>query len=375
MTSSSKRLLAILSAFTIAALYGHGISTAMRHSLMSGANDFAALYNGAQQAASGRLYDFAPQYEAQQMQFGYFMPAVVFTRLPFYAVLLKPLTWLDYVSAWRLFLLLNILCTVWFFGKWLWNDALALLLGASFLPIYAALANGQDVWLAASLFALAMLLERRGRDFSAGAVLSLCAIKPHLFVLVPLVVAVQRRWRFFAGAAAGGTLLMVVSFLAEGTGWVVEYIHTLGDPRIHPNLGVMPTLRNLVAMAGGPPWLYWALCVLTAIAVAVVAFRSARLETGLAAALAGGLAANYHTYLPDTVLLLPAFALLRAVRLSGWPLWPWVLLLSPMGWLLYLAGPPWRALFILAVLCALAGLMFIPTGATGSEKAPGGGTV
>ena len=82
----------------------------------------------------------------------------------------------------------------------------------------------------------------------------------------------------------------------------------------------MPTLRNLVATAGGPPWVYWALCALTAAAVAVIALRSARLETGMAAALAGGLAVSYHSYLPDLVLLLPAFALLRARQIRGLPL-------------------------------------------------------
>ncbi len=318
--TGQKRTLFLLLALASAGVLISGFIAAMGPVLRTGANDFAAFYAGATLAGSGRIYDVEPQYALQKQQFGAYMPAVTFIRLPFYAALLKPLAWLDYVSAWRVFLLLNLACAGWFFWKWLWQDAPALLLGASFLPVYAALVNGQDTWLVAALFALAMLLERRSQDFAAGVTLSLCAIKPHLFVLVPFVLAMQRRWKFFAGAAAGVTLWICAGFFTEGPGWVAKYLQTLGDPRIHPRLEVMPTIRNLVVTSGGPAWVYWLLFVLSAAAVAVIAYRSARLATGMAAALAAGLAMSYHTYLPDMVLLLPAFALLRLERLSGWPL-------------------------------------------------------
>ena len=371
MRSAKKRVLPLVAALAIAAVYAANFYAAMGPSLLQGTNDFAAFYTGARLAGSGRVYDTGPQYEEQKKQFGSYMPAVTFIRLPFYAVLLKPLAWLDYLAAWRVFLLLNILCALWFFGKWLWGDhPRVFLLGASFLPVYAALANGQHIWLVAALFALAMLLGRQGRDFSAGAVLSLCAIKPHLFVFVPLVLALQKRWRFFAGATAGVALWLAISFLAEGAGWVAQYMHTLADPRIHPRLDAMPTLRNLVATAGGPPWVYWALCVLTAAAVAVIALRSARLETGMAAAVAGGLAVSYHSYLPDLVLLLPAFALLRARQLRGLPLWLWVFLLSPLPWLFWVAGPLWCGLYSLAILGTVAGLLLPQSGAAEPVGAP-----
>lgn len=368
---AKKRGLVLVAALAIAGIHVGGFVSVLGRAL-EGRNDFAAIYTGAQQAGTGRLYEVEPQYEEQKRQFGSYMPAVTFTRLPFYAVWLKPLAWLDYPAAWRIFLSLNISCAIWFFGKWLWGDSLAFLLGASFLPVYAALANGQDVWFVAALFTLAMLLERRGRDFSAGAVLAFCAIKPHLFVLVPLVVAAQKRWRFFAGAATGGVLLLAISFMAEGSGWVGSYLHTLGEPRIHPALEAMPTLRNLVTVAGGPPWLYWVLCGLTAALVSFIAFRSPRLETGMAAALAGGLAVSYHSYLPDMVLLLPAFALLRSRQLRGLALWLWVSLLWPLPWLLWVAGPPWIALYSLAVLLAMGGLLLPQAGATEPDRAAGG---
>lgn len=358
MRTAETKILLVLAALGMASLFLTGLAVVMGPDFLEGRNDFAALFMGSRQAGSSHLYEMEPQYEAQKAQFGRYMPSVVFTRLPFYALLLKSITWLGYLPAWRVFLALNLLCAFWFFRKQLWGDNLAFLLGASYLPVYAALANGQDIWLVAALFTLAMQLELRRRSFSAGAVLSLCAIKPHLFILVPLVLIVQKRWRFFAGGAAGVAMLLSIGFLVEGVGWVARYRQTLGDPRIHPGIHIMPTLRNFVATTGGPEWLYWALCAGTAATVALVALRSARLETAMAAALAGGLAVNYHAYMSDTVLLLPAFALLRSRQLRGRPFWLWVFLLSPGLWSLWVAGSPYSALISLALLCALTGLAF-----------------
>ncbi|MGC8884064.1 MAG: glycosyltransferase family 87 protein [Bryobacteraceae bacterium] len=339
-----------------AAVHILGLTGAMGANFVEGRNDFAAIYLGARLAATGDLYDAAKQYVGQKAQFGYYMPAVTFIRLPFYSLLLKPLAWLDYRTAWRVFLLLNVLCAAWFFRRFLWGDPAAFLLGASFLPAYAALANGQDVWLVAALWSAAMVLESRGRDFAAGAVISLCAIKPHLFVFVPLVLVLQRRWRLVAGAAAGGLLLLALCFLAEGPGWVRQWMATVSDPRVHPRLEVMPTLRNLADMAGWPGWTYWILSGLAGLIVAFLSLRPSKIEPGLAAALAGGLAVSVHAYLPDAVLLLPAFAMLRRQGLRGPALWLWFLLLSPVPWLLWLQGRPGSALFSVFMLVALGAL-------------------
>lgn len=118
--------------------------------------------------------------------------------------------------------------------------------------------------------------------------------------------------------------------------------------------------------------MYWALCAAAAAATAISAVRSARIETAMAAALAGGLVVNYHAYMPDMVLLLPAFALLRSQQLRGWPLWPWALLLSPALWLLWVAGPPYSALISLVVFCAVAGLALRKSGPVQAEEVSGG---
>jgi len=103
MTSERKRVLPLLAALAIAAVYATNFSSAMGPALWQGANDFAAFYTGARLAGTGKLYDVEPQYEEQKKQFGSYMRVVTFIRLPFYALLLKPLAWLDYLAAWRVF--------------------------------------------------------------------------------------------------------------------------------------------------------------------------------------------------------------------------------------------------------------------------------
>lgn len=357
MESAAKKIVILSLGLLFAAVHITGLAGAMGPNFLEGKNDFAAFYMGAKLSGSGHLYDADRHYAGQKSQLGYYMPAVTFIRLPFYAALLKPLSWFDYGTAWWLFLLANAACAIWFYSKFLWGDTLAFLLGAASLPAYAALANGQDVWFVAALFGLFILLLRRGSDFLAGLALSLCAIKPHLFVFVPAVLLLHRRWRVLAGGAAGAVGLFALSTLAEGGQWISQFLATISDTRVHPRPEIMPTLRGLASLTGAPPWALWLLMALTAAATVFLARRSRPIEVGMAAALAGGLAVNYHAYLADTVMLLVAFALLRRRGLEGAPLWPWILLVCPLPSVLFVFGPPWALVLPLAIVGALAGLV------------------
>jgi hypothetical protein len=372
MEAAEKKIAVLSLGLFFAAVHITGLAGAMGPNFLDGRNDFAAFYLGAKLSGSGHLYDAHLYHAGQQREFGYSMPAVTYIRLPFYAALLKPISWLDYGAAWRLFLLANTACAVWFYWKFLRDDTLAFLLGAAFLPTYAALANGQDVWFPAALFGLSVLLLRLGCDFLAGLALSLCTIKPHLFVFVPLVLLLHGKWRTLAGGAAGAVGLFALSTIAEGGQWIGQWLDTIRNPVVHPRPEIMPTLRGLAFLAGAPPWALWMLAALTTAAVILVARRSRHIETGLAAALAGSLAVSYHAYLADTVLLLVAFALLRRHSLTGAPLWLWVLLVSPLPALLFVFGPPWALVLPLATLGALAGLLFWHEGSPEAGREPVG---
>lgn len=92
---------------------------------------------------------------------------------------------------------------------------------------YHALAEGQwsVVMLVASLVAVAA--ARRGSWAVAGLALSFLLIKPQLFLLAMLLLAVGGRWRAIAWALAGGVGLVLVSLPVTGPALYVEYVRYL----------------------------------------------------------------------------------------------------------------------------------------------------
>src|SRR5690606_17286130 len=73
-----------------ALLYG------VRERALSGANDFIPLYVASLTVGTDGLYAVDPYIDFQMERFGAAGESLRFTRLPFYAVLLSPLRWLEY---------------------------------------------------------------------------------------------------------------------------------------------------------------------------------------------------------------------------------------------------------------------------------------
>ena len=109
------------------------------------------------------------------------------------------------------------------------------MLGAFSLPLAFALVNGQDTPLPrGNSGASVSVWMRRGRDVVAGAVLSLCAIKFHMFLLLPVVLLVHRRWQVLKGGLIGGLILLAISFLSEGVRWPMQYARLLLSSELDP---------------------------------------------------------------------------------------------------------------------------------------------
>ncbi len=356
VTPLRTKLVVAMLGLLLAARLGGELAAAMGPSFSEGYNDFLAFYTGGKLAGSGQLYDPEANYRIHRQARGVRMPAILYIRLPFYALLLRPFSWLDYHAAWVAFFCLNLSAAVWFIWRFLWGDHLAFLLGASCLPLYAALVNGQDVALVLAIAGGAFLLLQRGADFRSGLLFSLCAIKPHLFVLVPLVLAAHRKWRALAGGAAGGAILLLLSFLAGGRNWLQDFLSAIRNPLVHPSMDVMPNLASLAHSLSAPGWLLWVLISLAAAMSAGVALRAGRIEAGLAGALAGALLVGPHVYIADTVLLLLALALVRRLRLPKAALLPWALMVTPLPIFLIALRGPWTAAAPLLLLLALAAL-------------------
>lgn len=328
----------------------------VRSFFLRGQTDFVQLYVGAQLSGSDRLYDAEANYEWHERLFGVRFPAVLHSRPPFYSLLLKPLAWLPYGAAWWLFVALNTAAALWVFVKVLGPSPPAAAFGLLYPATYLALLWGQDVWLAAALCGAAVLWMERGRDFAAGLLFSLCAIKPHLFVLAPVALAAHRKWRVLAGGAAGGAALALLSFAAGGSGWLPAYLKLLANPVIHRDMEGMPNLQGLAAQWAGPGWVLPAMSAAAVLLAGWVSLRARSISAAIAAALAGSFLVSYHSYPHDAVTLLVAFALLGPGRLSGSAKAAWYLVASPLPLFLVLLGRPFHAALPVAVMAALLAL-------------------
>lgn len=285
---------------------------------LSGANDFIQLYVGAVEAGGPDLYDPEASYRFQEEQFGGRADAVIYVRPAYYALLLKPLTWLgSYDAAHAAYTVLRLLAIVLFVLLWpkrgRWDAVMFLLMS---LPLFIGLMNGQDAVFLLPLIAWALRSAERGNDFQAGLALSLCAFKPHLLVLVPVALVAQRRWGVLKGGLAGGAALFALSCVSGGLNWVGSFLAVVSSDVIHPDLQGMP---NLAGLLDGLPQagLWTAVGAGAAVAAVAATARYGSFTTGIAAATVGSLLVSGHAYTSDVVVLLPG--LLAIAQEPGGP--------------------------------------------------------
>jgi hypothetical protein len=279
---------------------------------------------------------------------------------------LSPLGLFEYETAYLLWVLLRVAAIIGFVMLWPAGESKAdtALFVCMSLPVFTALITGQDVLLVLPLIALAVRYEPT-RPFISGLALSLCAIKFHLFVLLPVLFVAQRRWDVVRGFAAGGAALLALSFAAGGWNWPAAYYGTLTDGRVHPGALNMPNLHGI----GMPMPLELAACALVGFG-AWFAMRRTSFEIGLAIALIGGLLVSFHAYVMDGVILLPALLAVLVRAQAEWLKLASVLMLSPLLPMMLVSGRPYSymmqvglALFFLALVAWARQSQLAPAGA------------
>lgn len=201
--------------------------------VLRGQNDFLAMYCGARLSGTGDLHSVAATKAMAEREAGYWIPAYLFIRPDYYAILLRPLAWLSYKTAYALFQILS-LAALLLLLKWTRAAPGLWMLSACSIPLVVMFANGQDVMLFGLAFAACVLLDGRGRGFLAGLALSFCTIKFHLFLFVPLALLAYRKWKTIAGASAGTALGIAAACFVEGPRWIPEYAAFLRRPELHP---------------------------------------------------------------------------------------------------------------------------------------------
>ena len=304
-----------------------------------GRNDFIQLYAGAKLAGSPDLYARDAIGRIQREEAGMESGEIYFLRLPAYACALRPLAWLPYLRAYWLFQGISLLC----FLAFLWMFVPAARELAAFaslsIPLYATIQNGQDTALVLFFMGLSVVLARKKLDFWAGAVLSLCAIKFHLLMLIPLALVIQRRWWILRGGIAGSGCLLILSFASAGLDWPRRYLAALNGQNPHPEY--MPNLHTLSALLGRSDLAVESVLSLgVTLAVAYLAWRLPDYELAFAFAVVGSLLVSVHSYTQDCLILLLPVAILLAKPFSKRVRALAELTASPIPYFFVLAGTP-----------------------------------
>ena len=335
-------------------------------SALRGENDFLQLYIGARLAGTGTMYSPQANWALQAELTGKRAEAVRYSRLPFYAVLLRPLAWLPYVTAYWVFQAVSIasfLAFLWLFVPRVWE--LAILAGFS-IPFLATLRLGQDTAIVVLFFSLFYFLSEKRRCFGAGLALSLCLIKFHLFPPVALALLARREWAVIRGAAVGCGALLALGTLAGGWGWPGEYLAVLRNPQLHPEAAIMPNVHGLaVQLFGGSMVAEAGAASLVMAAFGWIAWRQPCRGLVCSAALVAGLLVSYHAYVQDALILLPALALMKEGHGARVPLALLVFATSPFPYLLLLLGAPWNAALTVLLMVTLGSLALAAREANG----------
>lgn len=320
-----------------------------------GRNDFIMLYTGGRLAGSSALYEPAAVIETQSRELGFYGKTLMFNRLPYVALLMWPLGQLPYSIAYACWEVCSLIALAGSVLVWDRKQRLTMCFVMCWsLPVFVGLFNGQDVAFLLLYLAIVFWCVRAGKEFLGGLALSLCAAKFHFFLLAPLVLVGQKRWRLVLGLALGGCVLAALSFLAAGPDWPDRYWSLIGNPAIDASVEHMPSFRALFLRYPGRGWLELAASAVVAGSIWLIAVRTRRFEAAMAAAVAAGILTGHHAYVHDCALLAPALVsgwesqdrLVRHVSLA---------LASPVPYFLLQLPPPCPALTIgLIVVLVLA---------------------
>jgi hypothetical protein len=304
----------------------------------AGVNDFRSFYAAAHLVGSGDMYN--PYESLEQQRSAGTVPSInlKYSRLPYFALALWPLSRLPYPVAHWLWRGLSIAALAGFVLLWPLGKRQDTVIAVCWsLPVAVCLFQSQDVPFLLLWIALGTRLWRQGHYFAAGLALSLCAEKYHLFYLLPLLIIRLRLWRLGMGLVAGGAVLLSLSFMAGGPHWLQGYVNYLSDPSTPSMVEVMPNLGGLAARLGLPVWVKMSVILATVAGFWIVGRAS--FPAVLCLAVAAGVVVNIYGFLSEGALLLPALCLIVQSPASR----PWLrsyalLLLTPLPFVFAFLG-------------------------------------
>jgi glycosyl transferase family 87 len=216
--------------------------------IRDGHADFRNLYTAGYMLRTGHakeLYRHEAQKRFQDEAVSHEQIAIPFLRPAYQALLFAPFSWLSFRKAYLLLLVFNLgllgisyrlLRAHTSHLRELWAGLpLGMFL---FLPIGAALMQGQDSILLLAILSCALVALDGGREGMAGAIVALGLFKFQLVIPIALLFLLWRRWQFIAGFSIAGIALAGLSIGIAGWTQSEEYAASL------LNLGASSSLSS-----------------------------------------------------------------------------------------------------------------------------------
>jgi hypothetical protein len=205
--------------------------------IRDGHADFRNLYTAGYMIRVGHgheLYDYAAQKKFQDALISREEIAIPFLRPAYQALLFAPFSLLSFRQAYCAFLAFNLATLVLCFRllrpymdnlSRIWPGLPAGMF--LFLPIAAALMQGQDSIIMLTLMTGALGCIQREREYLAGILVALGLFKFQFVIPVALLFLAWRRWRFSAAFAISAALLATVSAWIAGAEQSVNYFRSV----------------------------------------------------------------------------------------------------------------------------------------------------
>lgn len=160
------------------------------------------------------IFDYQKFHQAQTALLGHEYQLRVWSYPPYFLFYLIPLSWLPYQSAyilWNIVTFGMFTATLWWHGIRGSSIILLLLAPATFVNIL----TGQNGFLSGALF-IGGLLCLRKYPLIAGMLLGFLSYKPHLGILLPVVLLAMRQWKPLISAGITILSLALTSLLLHG---------------------------------------------------------------------------------------------------------------------------------------------------------------
>jgi len=302
--------------------------------IRDGHADFRNLYTAGYMVRAGfghELYDYARQKGFQDALISREEIAIPFIRPAYQALLFAPFSFLTFREAYCAFLAFN-LATLGLCFRLLrpymanlsqvWPGLPGGML--LFLPIAAALMQGQDSIILLTLMAGAFASMQQGREYRAGILIALGLFKFQFVIPIALLFMASRRWRFLAGFGVSALVLAGVSLWISGArqaaGYFSSVLHIGASQTLSSGLSLpvdhMANLHGAVVGIFANSPVVMPLTVLASAAMMVfAATRRPSTSEMLLIAIPVSALVSYYMFIHDmSVLLIPlALTLDRAV--------------------------------------------------------------